>query len=87
MAKLTNKKPGIATHHLVNCHVYENQMDGVLTQLEREPYPVPKLICNKEITYESVFGLCENEEDNLHPKDFSLEGYEHHPHIQFPFTV
>lgn len=87
MAKLSGLEMGQATLRVVNCHIYENQMDGALTQLEREPYPTPKLVCNKEITYESVFGLCENEEDNLHPRDFSLEGYQHHPAVVFPFTV
>lgn len=87
MAKLTGKKPGIATHHMVNIHLYENQYELSKEQLKREPYPSPKLICNKPITYESVFGLCENEEDNLHPNDFDVEGYQCHPPIKYPFTV
>lgn len=87
MSKLTDLEMGGATLHAINIHVYENQMDGVLTQLDRIPFNPPKLVCNKEITLENVLGLCENDEDNLHPNDFSLECYQHHPAVVFPFTV
>lgn len=87
MAKLTDKKPGKVFHKVVNAHVYENQYDLIHEQLSREPTESPTLICNKPITYESVFGLCENEENNLHPRDFSIEGYNPHPPIAYPFTV
>ena len=89
MAKLTGKEPGIATHHMVNIHIYDNQYPVLLEnkQYEREPYPSPSLVCHKPITYESVFGLCENEEDNLHPNDFEVMNYQYHPPIKYPFTV
>lgn len=89
MAKLTGKKPGVAYHKLVNVHIYENQLSALLEhkQHEREPYPLPGIICNKPITYETVFGLCENVEDNLHPDDFVVVNYRHHPAIKYPFTV
>lgn len=89
MAKMTGHKPGKAFHKLVNVHIYEDQYKVLLEskQLEREPFTSPKLICHKPITVESVFGFCENEEDNLHPSDFELEGYEHHPAISYPFSV
>lgn len=87
MAKLTNKKPGKVYHKMVNVHIYENQLPFVEEQMKREPYPHPGLVCNKPITYESVFGLCEKEEDNLHPNDFDIVNYQHYPAIKYPFTV
>ena len=89
MAKLTNKKPGKAFFKLVNCHIYDNQYEVLLAekQLEREPYPAPTLHCSKPITLDSVLGRCENEEDNLHPNDFTLVNYQYHPSIKYPFTV
>lgn len=87
MAKLTNKNPKIAKHRAINIHLYENQYDLFVEQMEREPFPSPYLHCNKEITLESVLGLCEKEEDNLHPNDFDVINYQHHPAIKYPFTV
>lgn len=89
MAKITGKKPGKVYHTIVNAHIYDNQLPVLLKhkQHEREPYPLPDLVCTKPITYESVFGLCENPEDNLHPNDFTVVNYQYHPVIKYPFTV
>lgn len=87
MASITGKKPGKVYFKLVNCHIYENQLELVKDQLKREPYPQPGIVCMKPITYESLFGLCENPEDNLHPNDFSVVNYQYHPPIKYPFTV
>lgn len=35
IAQVTGLKPGIFTHIINNCHVYENQLDGAKEQLER----------------------------------------------------
>lgn len=35
MAKLTGLKAGIATHHMINVHIYENHMENLLMQMER----------------------------------------------------
>lgn len=87
MTKLTGKQPAIAKHRSINIHLYENQYDLFVEQMEREPFPSPYLYCNKTITLESVLGLCEKEEDNLHPNDFDVINYQHHPAIKYPFTV
>ena len=87
MAKLTDHQPAIAKHRSVNIHVYENQFELFKEQMEREPFPTPRLVCRKSITIASVLGICEDEEDNLHPNDFDVEGYQHHPSIKYPFTV
>lgn len=93
MAKLTGHQPGQVYHKIVNVHIYENQLPLVEEQLSREPFPSPSFHCSKDIdftTHEglmSVLGLLPNEEDNLHPKDFYIENYQHHLAIAYPFTV
>nr|DAO64184.1 MAG TPA: thymidylate synthase [Bacteriophage sp.] len=87
MAKLTGKNPKIAKHRSINIHVYENQYELLKEQLSRQPFEPCALLCNKPITIESVLGICEKEEDNLHPNDFVVVNYQHHPAIKYPFTV
>lgn len=87
MAKLTGYLPAIAKHRSVNIHVYENQLELFKEQMQREPFPGPGLVCLKPITLENVLGLCEKEEDNLHPNDFTVVNYQYHPAIKYPFTV
>lgn len=87
VSELTEYEPATAKLRMVNIHIYENQLELFKEQMEREPFPSPRLICHKPITIESVLGICENEEDNLHPNDFDVEGYQHHPAIKYPFTV
>ena len=87
MAKLTGKNPKMAKHRSINIHVYENQYELLKEQLSRQPFEPCALLCNKPITIEGVLGICEKEEDNLHPNDFVVVNYQHHPAIKYPFTV
>lgn len=87
MAELTGHKPGIAKLRLVNIHLYENQLEQFKAQMERDPFPHPKLVCNKPLTLRNVLGTHDEIEDNLHPNDFDVEGYQYHPAIKYPFTV
>ncbi|VVD93695.1 thymidylate synthase [Pandoraea anhela] len=60
-----------------DCHLYNNHLDQVRTQLEREPFPLPKLeIARKP---DSIF--------DYHFEDFHITGYEAHPHIKAPVAV
>lgn len=56
-----------------NCHIYENQIEGVKEQLKREPRDLPTLHVRDGI-YSSGDG------------DFILENYNPHPTIKFPLT-
>nr|ALG03710.1 thymidylate synthase [uncultured bacterium] len=67
--------PGIFTHTIGDAHIYLNQIEGVRTQLEREPLPLPKLFLEKKPFWEITF------------EDFRLEEYQHHPFIKFPVAV
>ncbi len=82
MAQITGLKAAKAYHHIVNCHIYEDQLPMILPQLEREPYPLPTLKINPDI--KSLKDL----ETWVDPrKDFELVDYQYHPAISFPFTV
>lgn len=81
MAKITGHKPGTFTHMMHDIHVYVNQFDLLLEQAEREPLPLPHMLINPKIK------TLEDLETWVTPDDFALIGYEHHPHIKYPFTV
>jgi thymidylate synthase len=82
MAQITGLKPGKAYHKIVNAHIYEDQLALMRdVQLKREPFPSPKLIINPEIK------SLEDLETWVTMDDFSVEGYEHHDAIAYPFSV
>lgn len=78
---VAGKAPAKAFHKLVNVHIYEDQLDGIKQQLEREPYPLPKLKINPEIK------SLEDIETWVTPNDFEVIDYQHHEPISFPFSA
>jgi thymidylate synthase len=58
-------------------HIYENHMDQVLKQLEREPYEYPQLLITRKPA--SIFDYT--------LEDFEVVGYQHHPTIKAPIAV
>lgn len=60
-----------------DCHVYLNHFDAVDRQLEREPYPAPRLRLRREPA--DLFATT--------PQDVELVGYRHHPAIPAPIAV
>lgn len=82
MAQITGHKAGTAYHKIVNAHIYEDQLELMRdVQVKREPYPSPKLIINPDIK------SLEDLETWVTMDDFSVEGYEHHDAIAYPFSV
>ena len=82
MAQITGHKPGQAYHKIVNAHIYEDQLDLMQNvQLKREPFEPPKLHINPDI--KSLKDL----ETWVTMDDFSVEGYQHHDPIAYPFSV
>lgn len=82
MAQITGLKPGRAYHKLVNCHIYEDQLELMRdVQLKRTPFSSPTLTINPDIR------SLEDIETWVTMDDFSLEGYKYHPAIQYPFSV
>lgn len=82
MAQITGNKPAKAFHHVVNAHIYENQLDLMRdVQLAREPLNSPTLSINPDIK------SLEDLETWVTLDDFELHGYESHEPIQYPFSV
>ena len=82
VAQVTGLKPGKAYHKIVNAHIYEDQLELMRDeQLTREPFPSPRFTINPDIK------SLEDLETWVTIDDFSVEGYEHHPAIAYPFAV
>ena len=70
-------EPGEFVHTLGDAHIYNNHMEQVKTQLEREPKSWPVMKLNPNI--KSVFDFT--------GEDFELEGYDPHPLIKGKVSV
>lgn len=82
MARITAHKAGKAYHKIVNAHIYENQLPLMRdVQLKREPFASPSLVINPKIK------SLEDLETWVTSDDFTLEGYQCHEAIKYPFTV
>ncbi|MCM1292013.1 MAG: thymidylate synthase [Bacteroides sp.] len=77
MAQVTGLKPGEFIHTLGDAHIYNNHFEQVKTQLEREPRKLPRMVLNPDV--KSIF--------DFKYEDFSLEGYDPHPHIAGKVSV
>ena len=77
MAQVTGLKPGEFIHTLGDAHLYLNHLDQARLQLGREPRPLPKMVLNPEV--KDIFGFTYD--------DFTLEGYDPHPHIKAEVSV
>jgi thymidylate synthase len=62
-------------HTLGDAHIYLNHVEGVKTQLARDPLPLPKLVLAPKPVLDMTF------------EDVTLEGYQHHPFIKFAVAV
>src|SRR5699024_5752981 len=72
MAQVCGYKPGDFVHTFGDAHIYSNHFEQVNLQLSRVPKPLPKMVLNPEI--KNIFDFTFD--------DFTLENYEHHPHIK-----
>ena len=80
MSQITGNQPLGATHHIVNAHMYEDQVELMEEQVKRQPLDMPKLWVNPNITtWDDLM--------NATLDDFKVEDYKHHPAIKYPFTV
>ena len=77
MAQTTGLLPGDFVHTLGDAHIYTNHFEQARLQLTREPRPLPKMIINPEV--KDIFDFKYD--------DFSLEGYDPHPHIKATVAV
>lgn len=77
IAKVCNLKVGNFIHTVGDAHIYQNQIEGIKLQMQREPIPLPTLFITSE----------DREIDTFKMDDFHLDRYNHHPHIDFPFST
>jgi thymidylate synthase len=68
-------EPRYFIHTFGDAHIYLNHLDGVKTQLARDPLPLPRLVLANKKTLELTFD------------DIRLDNYQHHPFIKFPVAV
>ncbi len=77
VAQVTGLKAGTFVHTLGDAHLYANHLDQADLQMSREPLPLPTMRLNPDV--KDLFGFTF--------EDFTLEGYEAHPHIKAPIAV
>ncbi len=77
VAQVVGLKPGDFVHTLGDAHLYSNHLEQAKLQLTREPRALPTLRINPEVRDLFAFRY----------EDFTLEGYDPHPHIAAPIAV
>lgn len=75
MAQECNLQPGVFIHSLGDAHVYVNHVDGLRTQLQREPFSLPRVRIRRKPFFDLRF------------EDFTLLDYRCHAFIKFPVAV
>ena len=77
LAQVCDYQPGDFVHTLGDAHLYSNHFEQARLQLERPPRPLPTMRLNPEVKDLFAFRF----------EDFTLEGYDPHPHIAAPIAV
>jgi len=77
LAQVTDLQPGDFVHTLGDAHLYTDHARPAELQLSREPRPLPRMVLNPDVR--SLF--------DFRYDDFTLQGYNPHPHIAAPISV
>ncbi len=77
VAQVVGLKPGDFIHTFGDVHIYSNHMEQVHEQLSRDPYPLPSMHINPEVSDLFAFKF----------EDFELQNYQHHPLIKAPIAI
>lgn len=77
MAQVTGLSPGEFIHSFGDVHIYLNHIEQSKLQISREPYPLPQMKINPEVT--NIFDFKFD--------DFELAGYQSHSHIKGQISV
>jgi thymidylate synthase len=76
-AQVSGLAPGEFVHTFGDVHLYLNHVEQARLQLERQPYPLPRMVINPEVR--SIF--------DFRFEDFELIDYIAHPHIRAEVSV
>lgn len=77
VAQVCDLAPGDFVHTLGDAHLYSNHLDQAREQLARAPRALPTMRLNPGVRDLFAFRF----------EDFTLEGYDPHPHIKAPVAV
>ncbi len=77
VAQVCGFEPGDFVWTGGDCHLYLNHLEQAREQLGRAPRPLPRLKLNPAVSDILAFRF----------EDFTLEGYDPHPHIKAPVAV
>jgi len=77
IAQVCGLEAGEFIHTFGDVHLYNNHIEQAKLQLTRKPYPLPTMHINPEV--KDIF--------SFKFEDFTLENYQHHPHIKAPVAV
>jgi thymidylate synthase len=77
VAQVCDLQPGDFVHTLGDAHLYSNHIEQANLQLSRDLRPLPKMKINPAV--KDIFGF--------RYEDFTLEGYDPHPHIKAAVAV
>ena len=77
VAQVTGLDAGEFVDTLGDAHLYFNHLEQARLQLSRAPRPLPKMTINPAVA--DLFAF--------HYEDFSLQGYDPHPHIKAKVAV
>lgn len=77
VAQVCGLEPGEFVHTLGDAHLYSNHLDQARLQLSREFRPLPTMKINTDV--KNIF--------DFKFEDFTLEGYDPHPHIKAAVAI
>jgi thymidylate synthase len=77
IAQVCDLEPGDFVHTFGDVHIYKNHFEQVELQMEREPRTLAKMKINPNV--KDIF--------SYEYEDFTLEGYDPHPHIKGVVSV
>jgi thymidylate synthase len=77
VAQVSGLSPGAFIHTFGDAHLYLNHVEQARLQLARPPRALPRMLLNPAV--EDIFAF--------RYEDFTLEGYDPHPHIQAKVAV
>lgn len=77
IAQVCGLEAGDFIHTFGDAHIYNNHIEQLQLQLTREPRPLPKMVLNPEV--KNIFDFTF--------EDFTLVGYDPHPHIKGAVAV